>query len=78
MMKFKDIANDASFHEVGFSAGGVPIEALRIGNGPIDVLIIGGVHGDEIEGIEFARALIDPLKEKPDWQPRSRSHAIWS
>jgi len=63
MKLFKDLPSDPHFHRVGTSAGGHTIEVTRMGEGPIHILIIGGVHGDEIEGIEFATSLTKPLRE---------------
>ena len=40
---------------LGTSAGGRPIEALRLGNPKgIPVLVVGGVHGDELLSVNFA------------------------
>ena len=47
---------------LGYSHENRPIELYSIGSGPIPVLILGGVHGDEVEGFTLAErflALVD-------------------
>jgi predicted deacylase len=50
-----------AWRQVGESVEGRPIETVQIGNGPRRVLLIGGIHGDEPEGLpvteQFAREL---------------------
>lgn len=41
----------------GVSALGVPIFAYEFGLGP-KVFVVGGVHGDEVEGVQLASALV--------------------
>lgn len=43
----------------GHSALGQPIFAHEFKNGGPEVLILGGIHGDEIEGVTAARALVE-------------------
>lgn len=49
----------------GKTALGLPIAAYRFSNGgannPAKVLILGGVHGDEIEGVVAAQGLLESL-----------------
>jgi protein MpaA len=40
---------------LGYSPKGRPIECKRLGDGPIPVLLIGGVHGDEWEGVQLVK-----------------------
>ena len=47
----------------GRSAGGLPIVAHRFGDTGPRVLILGGVHGDEIEGVVAAAGLLDRFSE---------------
>lgn len=44
--------------EFSKSSLGLPIEAFRFGSGTTKVLILGGVHGDEVEGVIAAKALL--------------------
>jgi len=44
---------DEAPHPIGHSAGRLKIEMTRIGDGPKPILIVGGVHGDESEGIDL-------------------------
>ena len=43
----------------GKSRGGLPITAYRFGSVGPKVLVIGGVHGDEIEGVVAAQGLLE-------------------
>lgn len=47
----------------GTSAGGLPILSYEFGRGPRRVLILGGVHGDEIEGVIAAHGLLQRFQE---------------
>ena len=42
----------------GHSANNIPILAHRFGGSGPEVLLLGGVHGDELEGVEAATALL--------------------
>ena len=48
----------------GHTASGIPIPAYRFENGSSEVLIIGGVHGDEIEGIICAHGILNQFHLK--------------
>ena len=48
---------------IGHSAEGRPIEAARIGNGTLHVLLIGAIHGDEPEGLPLVERLAEELAE---------------
>ncbi len=52
---------------IGTTSNGLPIPAYRFGSGP-SVLILGGVHGDEIEGVEACMGLLQRWSENfPFW-----------
>lgn len=42
-----------------------PIEMLVFGEGPINVLILGGIHGDEPTSVDLTRGLVEILKANP-------------
>ncbi len=50
---------------VGYSVEGRPIEAVELGRGPLRVLIIGSVHGNEPEGIALVNRLAELLYVRP-------------
>jgi len=54
-------ARPASWHNIGASVEGRPIEAMQIGTGPARVLLIGGIHGDEPEGQPLVDRLVEEL-----------------
>jgi len=43
----------------GYSSSNLPIPAYRFGSGGHEVLILGGVHGDEAEGVVAAHGLLN-------------------
>ena len=43
----------------GYSGNGLPIPAYQFGNQGPETLILGGVHGDEPEGVIAAHGLLD-------------------
>lgn len=47
----------------GFSAGQLPITSFEFGNGLKHLLILGGVHGDEYEGIAASWGLIEAFQK---------------
>lgn len=47
---------------------GLPVTAYRWKQGPRKVLILGGVHGDEIEGVTCALGLLDEWSKKNSHQ----------
>lgn len=47
----------------GTTASGLPIPAYRFGSHGPKVLVLGGVHGDEIEGVWAAHGLLKKLAE---------------
>lgn len=44
---------------LGYTSQSLPIPAYKFGNYGTPILILGGVHGDEVEGIQAAYALVD-------------------
>jgi protein MpaA len=50
---------DGVFRTIGSSRGGHEIKMIRIGDGPKNVLVLGGVHGDEPEGIRLVNQFVD-------------------
>jgi protein MpaA len=53
------------FIELGRSVQGRAIQAVIIGNGPKRVMVLGGVHGNEIAGALLAKAFIATLQLEP-------------
>lgn len=51
------------WRQIGRSVEGRPIEALTVGEGPTRVLVIGSIHGDEIESLDATDALVDLLDD---------------
>jgi murein peptide amidase A len=51
---------------LGTSVNGAPIPIERFGTGSINVLILGGIHGDEPESVELTTRLITHLRQHPD------------
>lgn len=47
----------AGWEVIGTSVQGKPIRVLTVGHGPRKVLFIGGIHGDEPEGVVATAAL---------------------
>src|SRR3989344_4816615 len=47
----------------GYSSLGLPIIAYEFRNSGPEVLILGGVHGDEVEGVLAAQALLHRFME---------------
>ena len=52
-------APPAAWQEIGRSRQGNPLQAASIGGGPYRVYIIGGIHGNEPEGLAAAMRLVD-------------------
>ncbi len=47
---------------LGYSVAGIPIAAYQWGEGAVHVLILAGVHGDEVEGIFVGHGLFGEFK----------------
>jgi murein peptide amidase A len=59
---------------VGYSAEGRPIEAYVLGNGPVSVLVVGGIHGaPELNSSALVWGLLDYFQENPDAIPSGLS-----
>jgi protein MpaA len=54
-----------SWQTIGSSVDGRPIEAARFGSGLTRVLLIGGIHGDEPEGLPLVERLAEQLGNDP-------------
>lgn len=63
-------------HRIGTSVQGRAIEMETFGNGPTRVLILGGIHGDEVTSVDVARSLIALLRSDPSLVPPDRTVAI--
>jgi protein MpaA len=48
----------------GFTSIGLPIPAYRFSNSGAKVLVLGGVHGDEIEGVVAAHGLLKEFEKQ--------------
>ena len=57
----------ARWETAGWSVERRPIETLRLGYGPDRILIIGGIHGDEPEGLALTERFADELQTRPDF-----------
>lgn len=47
----------------GHTSQGLPIPAYNFGNNGSHILIIGGVHGDEVEGVQAAHGLLEAFQK---------------
>jgi protein MpaA len=47
---------------IGYSVQGRPLLVAQSGSGPLRVYLVGGMHGDEIEG----RSALEPIRSQPD------------
>lgn len=65
---------NASLLLIGSSSGNKPIQVARFGSGPIERLIVAGIHGGyEANTVELARALIEYLKANPGEIPPDKT-----
>lgn len=48
-------------NDLGYTSCGFPIEHYKIGNGPIHVTYMGGMHGNELIGVDFVTQLMNNL-----------------
>lgn len=58
---------------IGQSVQGRPLEAVRLTEGPVNLLLLGGVHGDEPEGFY----LVERFVREGDWKDLSGKAALW-
>jgi len=57
-----DVAGGRS---IGRSVEGRPIEAVTVGRGGARLLLIGAIHGDELEGVESAEVMREAMAGSP-------------
>lgn len=55
-------------YNFGHSSLGLPIPAFHFSGGGPEIMILGGVHGDEYEGVVAAEGLLAALMEKNSFQ----------
>ena len=73
LVKLIQLVNDGSYNSFmkyflfGRSQNGLAIDAISFGSIGKHVLILGGVHGDEIEGVALAKFLVAELGENLDF-----------
>lgn len=73
-----DVLTDAAFGDtdswraIGFSVNGRSVEAMTVGQGPVRVLVVGGIHGDEREAQPSIGRLVELLAQEP-----ASSAATW-
>jgi murein peptide amidase A len=61
-------------HEIlGQSSQGLPVEAHRLTKGPVNLLLLGGVHGDEPEGYY----LVERFVREGAWKELEGQAALW-
>ena len=64
--------------EIGRSVEGRPILAHTLGDGPVRIAIIGGIHtGREEESVHIVRELVDHFRENPDHIPEPETQALY-
>ena len=56
--------------QFGKTENGLTITGHRFGRGPKHILILGGVHGDEVEGVVLANAILGRLIQTDDLRIR--------
>ncbi|MCP4361662.1 MAG: hypothetical protein GY796_26930 [Chloroflexi bacterium] len=62
---------------IGTSTGGHPIVSYQFGNGPIPIILVGGIHGGyEWNTILLAYEMIDFFDERPEQMPENISLII--
>ena len=57
----------ANWHVVGHSVEGRPLECAILGDGPVTVLVMASIHGDEAAGTPLVRELAMRLSRRSDW-----------
>lgn len=67
-----DLSDSSEWRPVGLSVDGRTIDACTRGQGPIRVLIVGGIHGDEREALPSIPRLAHFLDQEP-----AASAATW-
>jgi len=68
------MASSPESHRIlGISTGGRPIEAVRLTQGPVPLLLMGGVHGDEPEGFLF----VERFARQAAWKELAGLASLW-
>lgn len=68
---------DIKHQVLGKSRENRPFELCAIGQGAIPVLLLGGVHGDEIEGFDLVERFLGLCKESPKTVPAGITLNLW-
>ncbi len=78
LLAFGAVTVTATAETIGESVEGRPITVERVGSGPVDVLVVGGIHGGyEHNSIVLARELLAHYREAPERLPeRFTLHVI--
>lgn len=67
------VAPEGEF-EIGRSAGGIPITAIRIGNGPKNIVLVGGLHaGFAPATVSLTLDIVKELQDNPELVPANAS-----
>lgn len=61
---------------IGHSIEGREIVLERFGDGPVGVLLLGGIHGDEVTSVNVSRGLAGLLRSQPELIPPGRTVAV--
>lgn len=61
---------------LGASVLGETITLETFGDGPVNVLVLGGIHGDEVTSVDVTRALLDMLRADPSLVPPDKTVAV--
>ena len=61
---------------VGRSVEGRVIEAVTMGEGPLTVLVLASIHGNESAGTWIVRELVERLEDQPAWLDGRRLVAV--
>lgn len=64
-MTVADLSDTDTWKPIGFSVAGRSIEAMTVGEGSVRVLVIGGIHGDEVEAQPSIGRLTEMLMQEP-------------
>lgn len=62
---------------IGYSRKGKPIQAFRLGNGPLPISLVSGLHADEPVGPRYLRRLTSFLKTLPESHLLLRQYQWW-
>src|SRR5947209_9405158 len=62
--------------EFGKSTMGQRLEAFELGQGPCALALVGGLHGDEIEGIQLLASVLREAGSRPELQALGRAASL--